>query len=350
MTTILPDIKREAQKMKALTVHTAADLRLDEIASSSPDGNHVLVRITHGGICGSDLHYYRHGAVGAFTLREPLVLGHEVVGRIDNDPAGKYRAGTPVAIHPASPCGDCPECAAGFRNICRNARYLGSAASWPHTQGGFAELLLVRDDQIRVLPDTPPLSRAVLAEPLAVGMHALSRAGGVRGAKVLVGGSGPIGILAAGAAKAAGASEVWTTDMLDHPLAVARKIGVDHTVRVGAESLPDQYFDVAIEASGASVAIAPTLAAVRRRGIVVQLGMFPPGPRPAELSGLVAKEIDYRGAFRFDTEFDDSIALLANTDSLDPVITHTFELADAETAMDTAADPAISSKVVLRIS
>ena len=139
--------------------------------------------------------------------------------------------------------------------------------------------------------------------------------------------------------------------MLDHPLAVARKIGVDHTVRVGEESLPDQYFDVAIEASGASVAIAPTLAAVKRRGIVVQLGMFPPGPRPAELSGgLIAKEIGYRGAFRFDTEFDDSIALLADTDSLDPVITHTFYLADADTAMDTAADPAISSKVVLRIS
>ena len=131
------------------------------------------------------------------------MLGHEVVGRIDNDPAGKYRAGTPVAIHPASPCGDCPECAAGVLNICRNARYLGSAASWPHTQGGFAELLLVRDNQIRVLPDTLPLSRAVLTEPLAVGMHALNRAGGVRGAKVLVGGSGPIGILAAGAAKAA---------------------------------------------------------------------------------------------------------------------------------------------------
>src|SRR6476469_9159126 len=316
--------------MKALVVHGAGDLRFDDLPTQAPEPGQVLVRNTHGGICGSDLHYYKHGAVGAFSLQEPLVLGHEVVGRIDYDPSGALATGTPVAIHPATPCGNCPECLAGVRNVCRNARYFGSAASLPHTQGGFSEYMIVRQDQIRMLPDTLPLSRAVLAEPLAVGLHALNRAGGVAGAKVLVGGSGPIGILAAGAAKAAGASEVWTTDMLDHPLAVTRKIGVDHTVRVGAESLPDQYFDVAIEASGASVAIAPTLAAVRRRGIVVQLGMFPPGPRPAELSGLVAKEIDYRGAFRFDTEFDDSIALLANTDSLDPVITHTFELADAE--------------------
>src|SRR6478735_12425564 len=154
--------------MKALTVHAAADLRLDDIASSSPGGNHVLIHITHGGICGSDLHYYRHGAVGAFTLREPLVLGHEVVGLIAADPSGAFAVETPVAIHPASPCGACPECAAGVRNVCRNARYLGSAASDPHTQGGFAELILVRPDQVRPLPDSLPLSRAVLAEPLAV--------------------------------------------------------------------------------------------------------------------------------------------------------------------------------------
>ena len=111
------------------------------------------------------------------------------------------------------------------------------------------------------------------------------------------------------------------------------------TVRIGAEALPDQYFDVAIEASGASLAVGATLAAVRRRGVMVQLGMFPPGPRPAELSALIAKEIDYRGAFRFDTEFNDAIALLAQTDALDPVITHSVDLPDAAEAMDVAAEP-----------
>ncbi len=336
--------------MKSLVAHGAGDLRLDETTVGSPAAGQVLVRVTHGGICGSDLHYYRHGAVGAFTLREPLVLGHEVVGVVADDPSGTVPAGTPVAIHPASPCGECPECRAGVRNVCRNARYLGSAASRPHTQGGFGEYLLVRDDQLRPLPASLPLGRAVLAEPLAVGLHALHRAGGVSGARVLVGGSGPIGALAAGAAKALGAQEVWTTDVLENPLRIARAVGADRTVLVGDQELPDQYFDVAIEASGASVAIAPTLAATRRRGVVVQLGMFPPGPRPAELSAMVAKEIDYRGAFRFDTEFDDAVALLARTDVLDPVITHTFDLADAAAAMETAADPAVSGKVVLRLS
>jgi L-idonate 5-dehydrogenase len=143
---------------------------------------------------------------------------------------------------------------------------------------------------------------------------------------------------------------VWSTDVLAHPLEIARAVGVDHTVLIGAEDLPDQYFDIAIEASGAAAAVGPTLAAVRRRGVLVQLGMFPPGPRPTELSALVAKEIDYRGAFRFDTEFDDAIALLAGTAALDPVITHTFGLGDAMTAMEVAADPAVSGKVVLRLT
>jgi L-idonate 5-dehydrogenase len=336
--------------MKALVVHGAGDLRIDDLQWKSPAPSQVLVRNTHGGICGSDLHYFRHGAVGTFTLREPLVLGHEVVGRVELDPSGTLEKTTPVAIHPAWPCGHCPECIAGKRNVCRHMRYFGSAASVPHTQGGFSEYKVVERDQIRVLPTPLPLSRAVLAEPLAVGLHALNRAGGVAGAKVLVSGSGPIGILAAGAAKMVGAEEVWATDLLEEPLKIALDVGVDRTIRIGADDLPDQYFDVAIEASGASAAVGPALAALRRRGVMVQLGMFPPGPRPAELSALVAKEIDMRGAFRFDTEFDESIALLAGSDALDPVITHTFALRDAVSAMNIAADPASSCKVVLRLS
>ena len=87
--------------MKALKVYGAGDLRLDDLPAVTPDRGQILVRTTHGGICGSDLHYYRHGAVGAFTLREPLVLGHEVVGRIASDLAGGLAAQTAVAIHPA---------------------------------------------------------------------------------------------------------------------------------------------------------------------------------------------------------------------------------------------------------
>ncbi len=335
--------------MKAVVVHGARDLRIEERPAPVPRAGDVLLEMTHGGICGSDLHYYLDGAVGAFVLREPLVLGHEVVGTVADDPEGQLQAGTAVAIHPATPCGSCPECQAGIAHVCRDSRYLGSAASTPHTQGGFTERLVVRRDQIRVLPAEVPSSRAVLVEPLAVSIHALARAGGVTGSKVLVSGSGPIGALTAGAAKAAGAAEVWTTDLLDLPLRIAEKAGADHTVRIGSDTPPDDHFDVVVEASGAPAALGTVLSAVKRRGIVVQLGVLPGGPVSAPLSALVGKEIDFRGAFRFDSEIDDAIAMLAATDRLDAVITHTFTLTDAAEALTVAADPAQSGKVVLRL-
>jgi L-idonate 5-dehydrogenase len=335
--------------MKAVVVHGARDLRIEDRPCPTPRAGEVLLAMTHGGICGSDLHYYLDGAVGAFTVREPLTLGHEVVGTVADDPSGKLGVGTAVAIHPATTCGSCADCEAGLPHLCRNSRYLGSAASAPHTQGGFTERLVVRCDQIRVLPADLPLARAVLVEPLAVSVHALSRTGGVTSAKVLVSGSGPIGVLTAAAAKAAGAAEVWTTDMVDNPLRIAEKVGADKTVRIGADTLPDDYFDVAVEASGAPAALGGVLASVRRRGVVVQLGLPPGGRISASLSAVIAKEIDFRGTFRFHTEIDDAIAMLAATDRLDAVITHTFALSDAAEAMTVAADPALSGKVVLRL-
>lgn len=336
--------------MKAVVVHGAGDLRVEQRAAPEPMAGEVLLRMTHGGICGSDLSYYRHGAVGDFAVRQPLVLGHEVVGVVAHDPSGRYAVDTPVAIHPATSCGTCLECQAGELNVCRNARYLGSAASNPHTQGGFVELMTVRLDQVRELPARLPLERAVLAEPLGVALHALARAGGVAGAKVLVSGAGPIGLLVTSAAKAAGAQEVWTTDVLDHPLEIARMVGADRTVRVDMDNVPVGYFDVAVEASGSPIASGVALAAARRRGVLVQVGMVPGGLVGIALSPLVSREIDIRGAFRFNTEIDDAIRLLTDTDALDLVITHTFDIDEALAGMRIAANPAVSGKVVLRLS
>lgn len=335
--------------MRSVVVHGAGDLRVEDRPGPRPAPGEVLVDMTHGGICGSDLHYYLHGAVGAFTLREPLTLGHEVVGTVAEDPAGALAAGTAVAIHPGLACDACRECRGGLPHVCRDSRYLGSAAATPHTQGGFAGQLAVRGSSLRVLPARLPLSRAVLAEPLAVALHALSRTGGVAGARVLVSGAGPVGALTAGAAKAAGAAEVWASDLLDAPLRIAERVGADSTVRIGSDLLPEEFFDVVVEASGAPAALGGVLAAVRRRGVVVQLGSLPAGPGGASLAAIVAKEAELRGSFRFDTEIDDAIALLASTARLDAVITHEFPLGEAVEAMEVAADPAVSGKVVLRL-
>ena len=335
--------------MRALVAHGARDLRLEERQVDRQIGP-VLLRPVLGGICGSDLHYFAEGRVGAFALQEPLVLGHEVVGVVEDDPTGAFAAGTRVAVHPATADGTCPECLAGWPNVCRHGRYLGSAATLPHTQGAFAEQVMARPDQLRRLPDDLPLSRAVLAEPLAVGIHAIHRAGGVAGKRVLVSGAGPIGLLAAGAAVALGAASVTVTDLLDRPLAVATGLGATATIDLRSGRVEPESADVVLEASGAPVAVSTAVAAVARRGVVVQIGMVPGEARPIALAPLIGKEAALLGAFRFDTELDDAIALLATHPAFDAVVTHRFPLADALEAFAVAADAGRSSKVVLELS
>ena len=341
--------------MKALVAHGAGDLRIEERTPQSPGPDQVLIRMTHGGICGSDLHYYKEGRVGSFAITEPLVLGHEVAGRVvqdgraETDPAAALAPGTAVTLHPATYDRGNREFDPLRPTISPGARYLGSAATHPHTQGGFSVLFTARADQVRVLPGTLPLERGVLAEPLAVGLHGLSRAGGVAGKKVLISGSGPIGLLALRAAVRLGAWEVWASDVLERPLALATRLGAAGTFALRSEPVAERAFDVVIEAAGVPAAVTSAIRAVASGGVVVQIGMVPATPEPYALSELVSREIDLRGAFRFDTEIDTAIRMLTDDPLFDLVVTHTFPADDAIAAFETASDPAVSSKVVLRL-
>ncbi|MER6560844.1 L-idonate 5-dehydrogenase [Streptomyces sp. NPDC001027] len=343
--------------MLACVIHGQGDLRVDELTAPSPGPGEVLVAVSHGGICGSDLHYWRHGGVGDFRLREPMVLGHEVVGVASSGPL----AGAAVAVHPATPCGVCPECAHGRRQVCRDTRYLGSAARTPHVQGGFAAEIAVPAGQVRPLPQGLPPRRAVLAEPLSVALHAVRRAGAVSGRRVLVTGAGPIGALVVAAAKAAGAAHVTVTDLLPAALGYARAAGADVVVRADDPADPgwppetdtaaavgvDVAVDVAVEASGTAAGLETCLRLVRRGGVVVQLGMLPPGQSPFPGNLLVSREIELRGAFRFDTEFDDALRLLAAEPAFDALVSAVVPVREAESAFALAADRSRSCKVLL---
>ncbi|MEV7137429.1 L-idonate 5-dehydrogenase [Streptomyces tauricus] len=342
--------------MLGCVIHGRGDLRVDELPTPSPGPGEALVAVRYGGVCGSDLHYWRHGGVGDFRLREPMILGHEIVGTVlaygtgaDTDAGGTPAPGTEVAVHPATPCGACPECAAGRRNVCRDTRYLGSAARTPHVQGGFAAQVVVPAAQLRPLPPNLPLRRAALAEPLSVALHAVRRAGDVRGKHVLVTGAGPIGCLVVAAAKAAGAAHVTATDLLPRALEYAVAAGADSTVRADEPSSSGRpsEVDAAVEASGVAAGLDTCLRLVRRGGVVVQLGMLPPGQSAFPGNLVVSREIDLRGAFRFDEEFDDALQLLATAPHFDHLISATIPLTEAESAFTLAADRTKSCKVLL---
>lgn len=333
--------------MHALFIDAAREAAVRDVPLPDPGADQVRIRVDYVGICGSDLHYYFEGANGAFVVREPLIPGHEVSGRIDHDPAGEWAAGTPVTVHPAR-FGQPRPGIEDDPHLWPGGSYLGSASTWPHTQGAAAEYLVVERRMIRVLPEGLPIRRAALAEPLAVALHALGKAGSVEGQRVLVTGSGPIGLLAVAAAVAAGA-HVTATDVLPGPLARARDLGAAATVDVSAEALPDDVFDVVLECSGVPRSISAALRAVRAAGTVVQVGMLPNEDRSVNLAPFIAKEVRYLGTFRFSDEIDAAIALLAERPEIESAITHEFALGAAAEAFATARDSDGSGKVLFAL-
>ncbi|HEY0217764.1 MAG TPA: L-idonate 5-dehydrogenase [Cellulomonas sp.] len=340
--------------MRAVVVHGPGDLRIDELPDPRPGEGEVLVAMEWGGICGSDLAYWRHGRSGTAELRHPLVLGHEVAGRVAGLGPGVdgVDVGQAVTFQPAELVGDgvMPERLAGRTNLYPRVRYFGSAAFDPHTDGGFSNLRAVRAGQLRPLPDTVDTRRGALAEPLAVALHAVGRVPTVRGRTVLVNGCGPIGALLVAALKNAGATTVLAADVSAPSLAVAHAMGADAVVDVTATALPEDV-ELVFEASGVPGALGSVLHATAKGGTVVQVGNLPGTPSPAVLGDLVSRELTWIGSYRFSEEVDDAIRALAGGLDVDPVVTHVFDLDQAAEALRVAADRSTgSSKVMLRLA
>jgi L-idonate 5-dehydrogenase len=341
--------------MKAVVVHGAGDLRIDERPRPEPGPGEVLLALEWGGICGSDIAYWRKGASGTAALTHPLVLGHEVAGRVAGLGAGVrgFEAGQPVTVHPAQVVGDdaLPERIAGRTNLHPRVRYFGSAAFDPHTDGGFSEYRTVLAAQVRPLPDGVGTEQGALAEPLAVALHAVGRVPGLRGRSVLVNGCGPIGSLVVAAARLRGARAVVAADPAASSLRVARAMGATGVRDLSrGEALPEDV-DVVFEASGAPAALGPVLRATARGGTLVQVGNLPATAVPAVLGNLVTREISWLGSYRFVQEIDDALRALADGLDVTPLITHRFPLEEAERALSVAADRTSgSSKVMLRLA
>lgn len=333
--------------MKALLIHGAEQMSVEEVPLPEPTGTQVRVRMLYGGICGSDLHYYFQGRNGEYEVREPFIPGHEMSGVVDLDPSGRLAPGTPVTIAPAT-YGTSEPGIEDRRHLWPGGSYLGSASTMPHTQGGMSEYRVVEDFMIRVVPENLDLRTAALAEPLAVGLHAITvSAANVTGARALVSGAGPIGLCVAAALVARGATDVTVTDVMPEPLERARAVGAHHTVNVAHEELPAMAYDVVFECSGAAPAVSPALSAVRRAGTVVQVGMLPNETVGVNLAPFVSKEVTYVGTFRFNDEIDDAVALLAAHPAIASIITHVIPADDAVAAFETARDSRISGKVLV---
>jgi L-idonate 5-dehydrogenase len=342
--------------MDALVIHAAGDLRIEAIETPAVAAGQVRVRVRTGGICGSDLHYFQHGGFGTIRIQQPMVLGHEIAGVIEEVGAGVtgVAVGQHAAVNPSQPCGACRFCQLGLQNHCLDMRYYGSAMRMPHVQGAFRQQMVIEARQACVLADGVTDAEGAMAEPLAVALHAVNRAGPLLGKKVLVTGCGPIGAMVVIAARRAGAAHVVATDVVAQPLRRVAKVGADETINVAddAQSLSrfateKGQFDVMFEASGNERALRAGFEVLRPRGIVVQLGLSG-SELTLPFNMVVAKEFDLRGAFRFHEEFGVAVGLInKGLVDLKPLVSATLPYRDAGRAFALAADRAQSMKVLL---
>lgn len=343
--------------MKAIVIHAARDLRIEDRPVEEPQAGQLRLSLATGGICGSDLHYYNHGGFGAVRLKEPMILGHEVSARVEaiGDGVSGFEIGQLVAVSPSRPCGQCRYCGEGLQNQCLNMRFYGSAMPFPHIQGAFRESLVAEAYQC---VDATSLSagEAAMAEPLAVTLHATTRAGSLFGKRVLVTGCGPIGVLSILSARRAGAAEIVATDLSDFTLSLAAKVGADRVINTAKE--PDALsayagdkgtFDVLYECTGVAAALAGAIPALRPRGIILQLGLG--GDMTLPMMAITAKELELRGSFRFHQEFAIGVELMRKgLIDVKPLITHTVSLAEAEKGFLLASDRSQAMKAQIAFS
>ncbi|MBB3916054.1 L-idonate 5-dehydrogenase [Rhizobium fabae] len=335
-------------------LYQKGDLRVEADTVPAPGPGEVLLKMAAAGICGSDLHYYQDGGFGPIRVREPIIPGHEASGIVSQAGEGvDLKPGTLVAVNPSQPCGACEYCRKGLPIHCLDMRFMGSAMRLPHEQGMFREWLVVPAKQCFEAGAATTAAEAACSEPLAVCLHAASRAGDIEGNRVLVTGAGPIGCLMVAVARHRGAAEIVVTDLADATLERAKAMGAGRTVNVSRDAAAlsefeagKGYFDLVFECSAAAPAIRSAIAAIRPRGTIVQVGVT--GEIPVPLNAIVGKELHIHGTQRFHEEFATAVALIASREiDVRPIISHSLPLEDADAAFKLAGDRTTACKIQL---
>jgi L-idonate 5-dehydrogenase len=346
--------------MIAAVLHGAKDIRLEDYEAPVLVPGMVILRIKRAGICGSDLHYFQDGYCGAFVPSRPFILGHELTGEIisvGKDLIKPLAIGSKVTVNPARSCGVCDYCKSGRSNLCPNTIMLGSGSTNPPTNGAMAEFVMVRSDQCHLLPDNLDDGSGAMIEPLAVGLHAVKRAGNLTGKKVLITGGGTIGLLTAITAKAYGAEQVTVSDMVHERRTYALESGVDQVLDPTDPNMSDEVkkltgigFDLIFEASGAGAALQQAFDLIKPGGTIVQIGTLGTENIPLPANKLMIKEIQLIGSFRYGNIFDEAIAMVSSGKvNLRPFITSVMPLTDISRAMQVAADKVNALKVQIEL-
>jgi D-xylulose reductase len=330
--------------MQALVLERIGELAIRDIELPEIVGpNDVRVAVHTVGVCGSDVHYYVHGGIGDYIVKQPMVLGHEGSGTIVEvgDAVTSLKIGDRVCMEP------------GIPNLASRAAKLGiynvdpAVTFWatPPVHGILTPYIVHPAAFTYRLPDNVSFAEGAMVEPFAVGMQAAARARIVPGDVAVVTGCGTIGIMVALAALAGGCSKVIVSDVSAEKLAVAAGYNGIIPVNVGEQVLSDAVMketdgwgaDVVFEASGSPRVFDDILRIVRPGGAIVLVGL-PPGTVPFNVNNAIAREVRIETVFRYANVFDRALALIASGKvDLKPLISESFAFVDSIAAFERAA-------------
>lgn len=352
--------------MKALRFHAAGDLRIEDVEpAAAPGPGDIAIANRFCGICGTDLHEYAYGPVFVpvephpFTgASVPQILGHEFGGVVTAIGEGitHTKVGDRVSVQPLiMPQSGDYYAERGLFHLSSQLTLVGLGFA----SGGMAESALVNDYNIHVVPADMSDRQAALIEPTAVAVYANDRGGVAAGNSVLVTGAGPIGMLALMAARAAGATQLFLSDVNRTRLALAEEIvpgvipidpsreSVGDVVRRATEGRVG--CDIAIECAGNEHALKAALDAVRKQGVVVQTGLHP-GENPLNWFDVTFKDVDVRGSWAYPPYYWPRIARLISSGQIpaERIVTRTVSLDGAVAdGFDALMDPAGSQLKIL---
>lgn len=330
--------------MRALVLEKKGELSLRDIALPLDVGpDDVRIAIHTVGVCGSDVHYYTHGAIGSYVVRAPMVLGHEASGTVVEIGANvrSLRVGDRVCMEPGVPNMSSRATKLGIYNVDPDVTFWAT----PPVHGVLAPYAVHPAAFTYRLPDNVSFAEGAMVEPFAIGMQAAARARIVPGDVAVVVGCGPIGIMIALAALAGGCSRVFISDFSAPKLEIAGRYPGIVPVNIGNQSLVDAIraatdgwgADIVFEASGNPKAFANLFDVVRPGGAVVLVGL-PVEPVDINVPAAISKEVRIETVFRYANIFDRALQLIASGKvDLNPLITGTYAFGDSIEAFERAA-------------
>jgi len=331
----------------SLVLHKPGDLRLEQVPPpSKPGPGEILLKTLSVGICGSDVHYWTHGAIGDFVVKAPMILGHETSAQVEDVGEGvtNLKRGDMVAIEPGTSCRACSYCKEGKYNLCPEMTFHAT----PPYDGTLTRYFKHPADLCFKLPSTMTPDEGALLEPLSVGVYSCQRADIKVGESILVCGAGPIGLVTIMAAKAFGASKICVTDINESRLSVAKEIGATTTIllKVGEtpeetskrviEALGGNQPDKTIDCVGAQSTITLALLTTKSGGVLVLTGMAQ-NTVTVPLITATCREVDIRGVFRYKNTWPLCLQLIREGRiDVKKLVTHRFRLEESLDAFEVA--------------